>query len=182
MAESYKKIKKYFGSESIVKILSLISKTEQFSLDTKSNCYELIKRDVDNLNNPYVLLAYKFVLYNNGIEDDTADYMFYNKLKEMDDNLEYSFPISENDVRKVRVDIFNPFIDFRNGIIDPKWHLLISCFAYIDVVYNCDSEKEIQCKVGWSDHKRICFRSKSIQEWIKELEDYSINGISDSGQ
>ena len=162
---------KCFGSARVQKILEDIKILNGQNFEIKDKCYEYVQAEMKKLNNPYILLAYKFVLYNNGIQDQTEDYDFYKYLKTLNNAFEYSFPISENEKITIKVDLFNPFLNFEKGIIDPKWHLLVSCFTYIDAALNHDNEysEAIRKKTGWTAKKKIFFSCASLNEWVEEL-------------
>lgn len=72
---------KCFGSARVQKILEDIKILNGQNFEIKDKCYEYVQAEMKKLNNPYILLAYKFVLYNNGIQDQTEDYDFYKYLK-----------------------------------------------------------------------------------------------------
>ena len=74
------------------KILEDIKILNGQNFEIKDKCYEYVQAEMKKLNNPYILLAYKFVLYNNGIQDQTEDYDFYKYLKTLNNTSSGSNP------------------------------------------------------------------------------------------
>ena len=67
--------------------------------------------------------------------------------------------------------MLNPFLDEEEGVINPKWHFLVSFLAYIDVALNHQSElsEKIISRKKWKN-KRVVFSCKSLKKWAKQLE------------
>lgn len=146
-------------------------------------CKAQIKKDMGDLNNPYVLLAYKFLWYNAGGEDNTGDWFFYKYLKSLGYKDHYEFPTKEGNIT-VNVKLFEPFVNQKEGIINPRWHFLVSFYAYLDAAFNHPDKKfakDIAVKNSWyaagtkcpddSDEKiwkrkTTYFNCKSLKMWL----------------
>lgn len=149
-------------------ILEMCQKNQTTTLS--DICEDMAKKDLITINNPYILLAYKFLWYESGGKDETGDYYFYKYLKERKDNNSYSYPTKTGTI-EVSVELFKPFSDLNKGVVNPRWHLLVSHYAYIDAAFNHPNNeyaKNIAKLNGWK-RKNTNFSCKSLKQWISEL-------------
>ncbi len=92
-------------------------------------------------NNPYLELAEDIIRYKeNGVEEEKDNYYFYLYLQELtkkQEEITYDFPLKDNDKVSVTVKPLEPFVEI-NGreYVNPKWHLLVSYYMYIDAAFN----------------------------------------------
>ena len=102
--------------------------------------------------------------YENSIEtceESVDDYWFYLYLKQLTkdgEEIEYTFPMKEGNDLIVKVKPLSPYIKINGeNYIDPKWHLLVSKYMYIDAAFN-HQDKEINQKIleltGWGKLKK----------------------------
>lgn len=88
---------------------------------------------------------------------------------------QYSFSIDKTKII-VDIDVLNPFIEIDDTndkiqIINPKWHLIISYYAYIDAMTNHDENifaKKIKEMPGHPSNKFSTIKCKSLSKWIQE--------------
>lgn len=136
-------------------------------------CCETIKayRAENEKSNPYRLVAANFEKYNNSTagQDESDGYYFYEYLKSLGKDDEYSFPLKNGKIVTAKVNLFEPYEDIGNGekIIKPQWHLFVAYYAYLDAAYN-HLENHILEKTGWNykDLKREV--NRTINLWIQE--------------
>lgn len=50
--------------------------------------------------------------------------------------MHYVFPLKNDRYLKVEVDLLQPYDYELKDIVNPKWHLLVSYYAYKDVAFN----------------------------------------------
>lgn len=143
----------------------------QKKLEDCTKTIKLLKEENDK-DNPYKTLGRVFELYKQGACEDNADWYFYKYLESLEGRDKYIFPINEKKKVEVKIEIFNPFIEI-NGekLLNPRWHLFIALFAYIDAMYNHPNNDDAKKIIGKAGHPsgRINIRCKSLLTYIKEV-------------
>ena len=177
------KIKVFDSVQSIIKACS--------SSDIKplEQCDRTIDRYLSEQakNHPYRQLAERFITFNDlwkryGIDfiksnkqcicEDKLFYSFLRNRKTGNDK-EYEFPLKDGGIVTGKVDIYNPFVEVEyqgeiKSVVDPKWHILIANYAYIDAAFNY--QNDIKELAGWTDRKPIKrrFSNNVINVWMDE--------------
>ena len=139
------------------------------------NTIEAYKKE-DIRSNPYRRLADNFLKYEDdaSIKENNEDYYFYKYLKSLSDDTEYDFPLKNGEFISVEINLFKPYesISDKVIIVHPRWHLLVSCYAYIDVIYNhCDDI--FQKKTSINPPLRKKYYCKSMNIWMDECKNDS---------
>lgn len=140
------------------------------------DCKETIKLLIEEKekNNPYILLARMFELYEQKAEEEHADYYFYKYLKSLGIEEQYTFSVGGKKV-VVPINVFNPYVEIKKGkniikLVNPQWHLMIAYYAYIDAMYNhADNEDAMKIiKMPGHPSGRFGIRCKSLNKWLEE--------------
>lgn len=155
-------IEKYAKAE-IVKPLSQCSETIRL--------YEKENRS----KNPYRKLAERFKKYeeniNNTYEKDGNDWYFYKYLKSLGDDNDnnYKFPLENGDYVTVTIDLFKPYLNIDGiDVVDPRWHYLVSWFAYIDAANNHKDNEYAKEIADITSKPSTNIRCNSLNEWKNE--------------
>ena len=152
----------------IKKLIQILQEPSK-NLEECTETLKLLKQE-SSCDNPYQLLARVFELYKQGSKEEHADWYFYKYLESFEDHEKYIFRIDEKDI-EVEIDTLNPFVEIDGvKLIDPRWHLFISLYAYVDAMYNHpDNEyaKKIKEKPG-RPSGRTTFNCKSLKKYIEE--------------
>lgn len=139
------------------------------NLEECTETLKLLKKE-SSCNNPYQLLGRVFELYKQGSCEPHADWYFYKYLEGLKDPKKYIFRIDEEDI-EVIIDTLNPFVEVDGDkLIDPRWHLFISLYAYVDAMYNHrdnDFAKKI-IEMPGCPSGRTTFNCKSLKKYIEE--------------
>lgn len=145
------------------------------SLECFPQTLETYKKESEK-NNPYRKLAENFEKYNNQGIDDSADYLFYEYVKNNTQCGTYKLPISELESIEIKIDFLHPFTVIDGfKYIDPRWHLLVSYCMYLDAAYNhIDDERcnKLAKLNGWKDDRKKSgtIRNETYKTFINELE------------
>ena len=159
-------IELYF--DAVSDILTLYSKWDLIPLADCKETIELYKRERKN-GNPYRELAEDFEAYKKGKKEDKSNWYFYKYLESLDNKMQYQFPLDKGGTVTINVDFLNPYSNEVEGMIDPKWHLLVSYYAYKDAAYNhMDNEYANQITAITNDLYRK-FRCKTLSSWMIEV-------------
>lgn len=169
MEEIMKKSKKQIDFSNYKKLINDINHSQK-KLEECTETIKILKEEKDK-DNPYKTLGRVFELYKQGACEDNADWYFYKYLECLENKDKYVLPIGDKDIIEVKINILNPFIEI-NGekLLNPRWHLFVSVFAYIDAMYNHpnnDYAKKIIEKTGHPSGK-INIRCKSLLTYIQE--------------
>ena len=125
-------------------------------------------------NNPYIALAKKIIEYKKGTIEDCEDWYFYKYLDSLENKKLYRFPLQNGEYIEIGIDLLEPFYDESKEIIDPRWHLLVSYYAYIDAAFNHPENvysQKILEKTGWTTRKplrRNFSNNKVLDAWMSE--------------
>lgn len=154
------------------KIIKDYQKPKKELKDCKETLEILIEED--KKNNPYIVLGRVFELYKQGAKEENADWYFFKYLESLETKEQYTFSIEETKII-VPIDLLNPFIEINDSsdkqkIINPQWHLMVSYYAYIDAMYNHDSNEYAKKIKEMPGHPsgRFGFRCRSLKKWIEE--------------
>ncbi len=150
-------------------------KIEQYSdekfLKPLRECIETIAiyKEEKPRDNQYRFLAENFKKYkaNNKYTEETDDWYFYKYLESLDNHHQYKFPLENGDFITVNIGLLNPY-ESETGIINPRWHLLVSWFAYMDAAYN-HFDNEYASKIMYIKAKpNTPCHCKSLKKWEEE--------------
>ena len=143
------------------------------NLKELKQCTETIKAyQKENVRkNTYRSVADNFVKYKNDklLTENIDDYYFYMYLKNLPDITKYKFPLKKGDFLTVNIDMLEPYewISDNEKIIHPRWHLLVSCYAYIDAKYN-HSYDEFAKKISGRLKLQKKYPCKTMKIWMSE--------------
>ena len=177
-----RKMKKTFDG-----VKDIIEKYSDGKINPLDDCENTIRAylEENGKNNQYRKLADRYKKYNDiWLKDEVifedcncADKLFYLLLRNKCrmNTYVYEFPLSDGNTVTANVDVFNPFrkVTFKGQtieMINPQWHLLISYYAYIDVVFNYADNEELFKLTGWSRRKPIrrSFTNNVLKTWMEE--------------
>ncbi len=147
--------------------------SDEKTLTPLSECRETIEiyNNEKTSSNPYRKLAKKFEEYkanSNYIEDDN-DWYFYKYLKSLNNHDQYNFPLENGTFITVNIDLLEPYVSVDGeNIIHPRWHLLVSWFAYIDAANN-HPDNEYASKINNIKGKPwTAVKCESLKKWKEE--------------
>ncbi|WP_418968506.1 hypothetical protein [Alloscardovia omnicolens] len=126
--------------------------------------------------NPYRALARSFEDFAGRTADqidehiDSDDYYFYKYLENLEDKNHYTFPLSNGENICVEINVLDPYENV-NGqrIISPRWHLLISYYAYKDAAFNHMTDEYASQIRGIKGKLSKTFRCRSLNAWMREV-------------
>lgn len=160
--------------EHVKDIITNYSKSKIKTLDNCTKTIEALKKENES-SNEYISLARNFMTYESGKDDDdgTDDWCFYKFLKETVKNNKYKYRLNDKEYVEAEVDVFKPFYDEKEGLINPQWHLLVSYYAYIDAAFNHPNNEyanRILERNDWTKRKPIkrSFSNKALTIWMEE--------------
>lgn len=145
----------------------------EMNLKELKQCTETIKayQKEDVRKNTYRNVASNFTKYENdeSISENNDDYYFYMYLKNLPDTKKYKFPLKKGDFLTVDIDVLKPYewISDNEKIIHPRWHLLVSCYAYIDARYNHSYDKFAK-EISSTFKLKKSYPCKTMKTWMKE--------------
>lgn len=128
--------------------------------ECKNTLQEIIKESKNRRgSNEYLTFAERIMKYKNDsniCEEFVDDYWFYLYLKQFTkdkEEIEYTFPMKDKKDLIIKVKPLNPYVEIEGKYyIDPKWHVLVSKYIYIDAAFNHQEEKinqKILELTGW---------------------------------
>jgi hypothetical protein len=122
-------------------------------------------------DNGYRKLADDFVKYNECKNIDSCDknenWYFYKYLKSLPNDNKYQFPLKDGSTVTVNVELLNPYNDVVTDMVDPKWHLLVSYYAFYDAVYN-QSDNVFASNISKIPKPFFAIKCKSLLTWKNE--------------
>lgn len=150
-------------------------KIEQYSdekfLKPLKECKETLaiyEKEICGVNS-YRKLAENFKKYkaNNKYTGETDDWYFYKYLESLGNHHQYKFPLEHGDFITVNIDLLNPY-DSDTGIVHPRWHLLVSWFAYIDAAHNHSDNKYAKKIKDIKAKPCTQYNCNSLKKWKEE--------------